>query len=44
MKLQKTLEGHYPLTEFDHPAEFEKPIPGEDLYFRYKNIINQLKK
>jgi len=40
----KDIRGHYPLTEFDHPAEFEKPIPGEDLYFRYKNIINQLKK
>ncbi|WP_069791149.1 hypothetical protein A5482_003760 [Cyanobacterium sp. IPPAS B-1200] len=40
----KDIRSHYPLTEFDHPAEFEKPIPGEDLYFRYKNIINQLKK
>ncbi|MGY6530606.1 MAG: hypothetical protein ACXITR_11845 [Cyanobacterium sp.] len=40
----KDIRSHYPLTEYDHPAEFEKAIPGEDLYFRYKNIINQLKK
>ncbi|MBE9222897.1 hypothetical protein IQ215_09345 [Cyanobacterium stanieri LEGE 03274] len=39
----KDIRSHYPSTEFAHPEEFEKPIPGEDLYFRYKNVINQLK-
>lgn len=39
----KDIRNHYPNTEFDHPPEFEKTIPGEDLYFRYQNVLKNLK-
>ncbi|MBF2057317.1 MAG: hypothetical protein IGQ45_08845 [Cyanobacterium sp. T60_A2020_053] len=35
----KEIRSHYPPSEFDQPPEFQKPIPGEEFYFRYENYL-----